>query len=59
MKIHFFAPSDPSDYPEFGDRSDHRVTVLDHDEVSQTSRVVFSDDFRGLVRDCDLVSREA
>lgn len=39
-------------------RVDQRVRVLDHDEVTLTSKVEFLDGFRAVVPTVDLVSRE-
>lgn len=56
MRITFFAP-DVDD--ELAHLADQRVTVVDHDEVTKTTKVVFPDGFRTVVRDVDLVTREA
>jgi hypothetical protein len=52
----FFAP-DPDH--EFAHLADQRVEPLDHDEVSKTTKVEFRNGFRLVVRDVDLVTREA
>lgn len=50
----FFVP-DPDD--EHADRTDSRVLVLDHDEVTRSSRVEFTDGHRLVVADKHLVTR--
>jgi len=56
VKVHFYAPSDDTEYPE---RRDQRVRPIDHDEVTMTTKVEFPDGYRLVVPDGDLVSREA
>lgn len=55
MTITFFAPQPSHTYAE---RADSRVRVVKHDEATRLSTVVFTDGFRLVVRDIDLVTRE-
>jgi hypothetical protein len=52
--VYFFAPD--ADH-ELAHLSDQRVTVLDYDEVTMTSKVVFPNGYRAVVRKVDLVTR--
>lgn len=54
--ITFFVPDAANEY---ADRTDTRVRVIDHDEVTKTTKVEFPDGYRTVVRDVDLVTREA
>lgn len=56
MRLTFFAP-DPTD--EHAERIDQRVRVIDHDDVTKTTKVEFPDGYRAVVRDVDLITREA
>lgn len=52
----FFISDDPTE--PYADRTNSRVTVLDYDEVTMTSRVVFPDGYRAVVSTRNLTTRE-